>query len=190
MAKLEAKQIARQAALIATPGEWTIRVVIDVANATITDLVTLEAVTQRLGGVRWWWRCTGCSTHRQVLYVAPWGLGVRCRRCLGLCYPSQRMDKLERLTTRVLNAADRLGALDPYDVFIAGDLPERPRGMHRRKYDELVNGLTRTLSSRNAVYVAKALALSNGSRKRIRGLEFVAETYWSTSPHCGCFPDS
>lgn len=166
VATLRAKQIAAQASLAATPGKWTIRVVIEVAGKTITDVVTLEAVAQPFGGVRWWWRCTGCSTHRYVLYLAPWELAMRCRRCLRLCYPSQCMDELERLTTRALNAAGRLGAPDPYDVFVTGDPPERPRGIHRRKYDELANGLTRALSARNAVYVAQALAILKRKSER------------------------
>jgi hypothetical protein len=76
------------------------------------------------------------------------------------------MGELERLSMRTLSAAEHLGAQDPYDVFVTGAPPERPHGMHRGRYNKLANELARTLTARNAVYVAKARAILNRTSER------------------------
>jgi hypothetical protein len=60
---------------------------------------------------------------------------IACRRCHRLRYCSQRETKEDRATRAMLKIVRRL---DPDDPDPCNDLPERPKGMHRRTYDRLV----------------------------------------------------
>ncbi|HEU6450617.1 MAG TPA: hypothetical protein VFT57_04300, partial [Gemmatimonadaceae bacterium] len=107
--RLEAKVAATQAGLATVQGTWVLRVNIPVKAVIASELVTVEAVPQPFGGVRWWWRCPECGTRRRSLFVTPLNAMPRCRRCLGLAYESQRASQLNRLTRKALNAAEKLG---------------------------------------------------------------------------------
>ena len=84
-------------------GEWLLR-----SNLTLPavplpaespksrgQVLTMTAVPQHLGGVRYWWRCPRCKARAGVIYFAEvpvyFGpiLTVGCRTCLGLTYSSQ-----------------------------------------------------------------------------------------------------
>ena len=93
----------------------------------------LEPAPQPLGGVRWWLRCPRCRARRAVLYVTPWtGAHYRCRVCLGLAYPVQRLDPVRRAEHRMRKVVARLGVERPETL---PDLPPKPPGMHWRTYE-------------------------------------------------------
>ncbi len=86
----------------------------------------------RFGGRRPWMVCGGCGGHRIVLYRYPRTQRWRCRRCLGLTYPSQRASRDVARTAQL-----RLEALcqrfDPEWRYV-DDYPRRPAGVHRRTW--------------------------------------------------------
>ena len=59
------------------------------------QVLTMTAIPQHLGGVRYWWRCPRCEQRAGVIYFAevPGYFGpslvTGCRTCLGLTYSSQ-----------------------------------------------------------------------------------------------------
>jgi hypothetical protein len=93
------------------------------------DLVTTACF---LGGERQWFICPGpdCGRRVAILYV---GRALRCRRCNGLTYQSQRDNDMTRLATKAQNIRWRLGGnASLYSVF-----PPRPKGMHWSTYARL-----------------------------------------------------
>ena len=66
-----------------------IRLVYTVRETTpVDERVCLEACPQRLGGVRWWFRCPGCGRRAGKLHLPPGGTRFVCRICGGLTYES------------------------------------------------------------------------------------------------------
>ncbi len=59
------------------------------------QVLSMTAVPQHLGGVRYWWRCPRCERRSGVIYFAevPGHFGLSlvagCQKCLGLTYSSQ-----------------------------------------------------------------------------------------------------
>lgn len=81
---------------------------------------------QHLGGRRRWFSCPCCDERAAVLYGWP----LRCRRCAGLAYRSQRQTRRDRRLRRAQQFRERLGGsanmLEPF--------PARPKGMHWATY--------------------------------------------------------
>lgn len=102
----------------------------------LRDVLTLEAVPQPFGGVRWWFRCPSCRRRRAALYLVPVVHRFRCRQCTGLAYYSQRCDYLQRLQLAMQRIARRLGDESPETL---PDLPNKPTGMHWRTYHRLAD---------------------------------------------------
>ena len=85
----------------------------------------------RFGGWRPFFHCPDCA--RRVVYL----YGLRrylCRRCQGLCYPSQREREGDRAQRKANRIRVRLGGTPGWQ-----NIPSRPKGMHRRTYDRLIN---------------------------------------------------
>ena len=80
------------------------------------------------GGSRPWLSCPGCQSRVGVLYVA--GERIRCRRCIGAAYRSQRLDECSRSWQRQRRIEARLG-----------ENQNRPPGMHWGTYERLLRGL-------------------------------------------------
>jgi hypothetical protein len=159
---------ARQTEIAAAPGKWVLPITAHVAWGTVHDEVTLEAVPQPFGGVRWWWRCSGCGSKRRSLYLVPNALVVRCRRCFRLGYLSQRLGRFDRLTLNARALGEELGSPDLDDVLLSGTSPPRPRGMHRRRYRRTARELRRVLRAREVVFLTRALTILNRSTGRRR----------------------
>jgi hypothetical protein len=98
----------------------------------IGDGVRVEAVRQRLGGMRWWFRCPSCRRRCGKLYLTPRQTHFGCRRCRGLKYRSQRLQRADRIEWKMAKIEMRLGARS--DLSSGDRPPPRPRGMHRRTY--------------------------------------------------------
>ena len=82
------------------------------------------------GGSRPWFECPNRVCGRRVgkLYLGNVYFG--CRRCYRLGYACQLEHEYDRLFRRRHKLSRRLGGQD-------GELPPRPKGMHRRTYDRL-----------------------------------------------------
>src|SRR5574337_2189388 len=94
----EARTLARTAHLPAVVGTRELIARGEAPAWPVQDRVTLEAVAQPFGGVRWWCRCKRCGTRRRTLYAVPNLPELRCRVCWGLAYHSQRLAPHDRLT--------------------------------------------------------------------------------------------
>jgi hypothetical protein len=105
----------------------------DGAEARIVEQeIPLVGTRCNLGGTRPWFHCVACNRRvAKLFYGGP--AGFRCRHCYDLCYESQ----LEPLRLRGLAMARKIRARLGGDANLLSDLPPRPKGMHRRTYDEL-----------------------------------------------------
>jgi len=85
----------------------------------------------RFGGERPWFLCpgSGCGRRCAILYCAT--RYFLCRQCNGLAYRSQQVETDGRLLLKVEKINRRLGG----DF---GDLPLKPKWMHRRTFDRLM----------------------------------------------------
>jgi len=83
------------------------------------------------GGQRPFFHCPVCT--RRVLHL--YGISrYLCRHCHGLCYPSQRECDSDRAQRRANRIRVELGGEPGWQ-----NIPSRPKGMHRRTYDRLIN---------------------------------------------------
>lgn len=100
-------------------------------NKQHREEIGLSFTQPPLGGQRPWFVCPVCGCRRLKLYC---GEAFLCRACLGLQYQSTRDSRPLRLVRRLNRLRGQLGG-----VVVAGELlPERPKGMHRRTYNRLV----------------------------------------------------
>jgi hypothetical protein len=154
----EARALARTAQLPVVVGTWELFARGEAPVWPVQDRVTLEAVAQPFGGVRWWCRCKRCDTRRRALYAVPRRSEVRCRRCWGLVYHSQRLALHDRLTCRARMLANRLGTVDAGLMFTTGSgwVPNKPTGMHWRTYRARALELRVVLARREDVFLAQA----------------------------------
>jgi hypothetical protein len=98
----------------------------------IEERVSLSKTKMNFGGERSWFLCPSCNRRIAVLYG---GRLFRCRYCLGLRYVSQRETPRFRSISRIQRVRKKMGG--------SGDLtrprPQRPRYMHHRTYEKLVD---------------------------------------------------
>jgi len=83
------------------------------------------------GGRRLWFCCPSCRSRCQMLYGS-WR--IACLRCHGLRYLSQSETQSGRANRGMFKIVKRL---DPKATCI--ELPPKPRGMHWRTYERLVD---------------------------------------------------
>ena len=93
--------------------------------------VTLVRTRCEVRASRRWFSCPGCGARVGKLYV---DRVVACRTCLGLAYRSQR----ETGRVRARRELERLRARLGWRPLPATALESRPRGMHRRTFERLV----------------------------------------------------
>ena len=84
------------------------------------------------GGYRYWWLCPQCSKRVSVLYCA--GLYV-CRHCINAPYGSQLQQPIDRIFSRADAIRQRLG----WQSGIAYGNGSKPKGMHSKTFERLVN---------------------------------------------------
>ena len=94
--------------------------------------VQLTTTAPHYGGSRYWFRCPSCSKRVSVLYCA--GTYV-CRHCLNALYGSQLQQPIDRLFSRADTIRQRLG----WQSGIAHGSGTKPKGMHSKTFDRLVN---------------------------------------------------
>lgn len=94
----------------------------------VRERVQIDRTGCNYGGTRPWLRCPRCHRRVAVLYLR--GGRFVCRHCGRLVYGSQADDALGRTWRRQQKLEDRLG-----------ENWARPRGMHKRTYDRLLDGV-------------------------------------------------
>lgn len=95
--------------------------------------IRLAYTTCHLGGTRVWWRCPCCGRRVAILYVR--GKTIACRRCWRLRYMVESSDDNRKAFRR----ADKLRARLGWVPGVAHGEGARPKGMHHRTFDKLVN---------------------------------------------------
>jgi hypothetical protein len=126
------------------------------------------------GGVRRWLCCPGCGSRIRVLYG---GHRLRCRRCLGLRYRCQMLQRPDRAYRRATKIAQRC---DPRATWGNG-FPGKPKWMRWRTWERLaehyewqealgltsgVGGRFAGMFSREAAEVRAAYAVWRAEQRR------------------------
>ena len=120
------------------PNGWrTLRLayVVQIDNAPeaeYSEELALEPFQQPFGGRRWYFRCPRSDRRCACLYLLQRAFRFRCRKCYGLAYRVQRLDRVARHQRLFRRIVRRLGEEPELDGW--GHLPARPRGMRRRTY--------------------------------------------------------
>ena len=96
----------------------------------VDELVPFVLTPLRFGGERRWFQCLKCGRKCRVLFG---GRRFRCRRCHRVHYASQSETRLDRAHRGMFKIVKRL---DPEEQ--CNDLPEKPKRMHWRTYNRLV----------------------------------------------------
>lgn len=101
----------------------------------LTQIIELYDQPRKVGGRATLFRCPRCSSVRQHLYL----LHNRfvCRKCAGLTYLVQREREVDRAFRRWDKVSEELGGVSWEGCF--GQ--KRPKGMHKRRYEELCQRL-------------------------------------------------
>lgn len=94
-------------------------------------VITLSETPCRYGGSRKWLICPRCRQRMAVLVLTPPSVG--CRHCLDLVYTSQNENVSYRGLRKMNKIADRLQRGEYFEEMLL-----RPKGMHKRTYDRLV----------------------------------------------------
>lgn len=119
----------------------------DGAWVEIKETIPWAASGQHFGGRRLWFSCLGCQKRCGVLYG---GQHYRCRKCWNLSYESQRQELRLPAARKIEAIRKRLGA----ESYTSAALPERPKGMHHRTYEQLCGELQRATEVDRARLVA------------------------------------
>ncbi len=101
----------------------------------ITDAIALAQSPRGFAGQSWRFCCPGCA--RRVADLYPGGDFFRCRKCCGLLYRSQRETRQARGLKKSVRIRQQLGGTGEYGE----PVPERPKGMHWRTYQRLLEQL-------------------------------------------------
>lgn len=97
----------------------------------IEERFVMTPTEQPFGGRRWWIECKGCGRRCRVLYG---GTYFRCRQCYRLTYESQ----YERVYAPGVTRAMRVRQKMKGEIGLAYPFPDRPKGMHWKTYDRLM----------------------------------------------------
>lgn len=102
-----------------------------------TSMFKTEIATTalHLGGTRKWLVCPGCGGRSQNLYIATESLA--CRRCAGLRYPTQTMNRRYRFIEKADGLRRRLG----WSTGVLRPWGERPKRMRMRTFNRLTGEL-------------------------------------------------
>jgi hypothetical protein len=96
--------------------------------------IWLTYTSPNLGGRRWWFQCESGRRCR-TLYLTPGGDRFMSRQAANIAYRSNALGFSDRIRWRAEQLRDSLPGAK-YDNY-----PPRPKGMHQRKYDRIVNRL-------------------------------------------------
>jgi len=117
-----------------------------VDGAPMKQCIKLVASPCRFGGVRWLARCP--SKGRSVAHLYIGSSGAYSRHAYGLKFDSQRECALDRSLRRREKALAKLKAKDP-------EFFRRPKGMHRRTFEQLSEAVFRENENFDRLAVAR-----------------------------------
>jgi hypothetical protein len=103
-------------------------------TASINDASTYILITRQtcnFGGFRYFFTCPGCSRRMRFLYFDDMHKFFRCRRCLNLCYRTQRLRRTELYLWR-------RDAIENQLASAGGSLHRRPKGISTAAFRKLV----------------------------------------------------
>ena len=112
-----------------------------VDGAHVSERIAIVRSACALGGSRPWFRCPRCAGRVGFLYLR--GSRFACRHCQRLAYASQSEDLCGRTWRRQQRLEDRLG-----------DHLSRPKGMHRRTHERILDAIWACESARDDALVA------------------------------------
>ncbi len=96
----------------------------------VTQTFDVDWIPCRFGGRRPYFKCE-CGARVTALHSPAAGRRFSCRHCYGLTYATRLASDRERAFLGLRRQRDRLGASDGLEF------PDRPQGMHRRRYERL-----------------------------------------------------
>lgn len=118
----------------------TLRYTVTLANSTpkdVADRVRLVTTPCAFGGTRTWFACPCCTQRVAVLYLR--GGRFACRRCQKVAYASQSCNSMALAWRKQHKLEARSDAHW-----------QRPKGMHERTYQRLVQGINDCEERRDA----------------------------------------
>lgn len=111
----------------------------------------LERTPCHFGGFRWWWRCPRSGRRVRVLCLPPGETMFVARAVYRLPYRSQRERPIQRSHDRLRRLYRKIGGTYQY---FEDPTPARPKGMHRRTYERLVQAVERAEVEHDRVWLA------------------------------------
>jgi hypothetical protein len=97
-----------------------------------TQIIALRDITPTFGGIRWFFKARGGGKRCQKLYLPPRARRFATREEYQLTYRSKQMAHADRIRVRAHRLRESLPGA-PFNQY-----PPRPRGMHRKTYNEIV----------------------------------------------------
>lgn len=113
------------------------------AVQTYEQKISIRPTKPKFGGFRFWLGCPCCGKNRNALYFM--GGSLACRKCHGLAYKSQNAIMPVRMLYKAQAIHQHLGG----SGYVFDDVPEKPKGMHQRTYDRLVQEFDKNFSVYN-----------------------------------------
>jgi hypothetical protein len=114
----------------------------------------IERTPCNYGGTRPWFRCPSCGRRCAVVYYGAPGGRYACRRCVRVTYLSQCDDLMGRLWRKQRKVERKLaGAGGQWNGW------QRPRGMHEKTFNRLVEMLDQIEKDKAANFSAQMLPL-------------------------------
>ena len=91
--------------------------------------ITLTALPQHLGGLRWWMLCPLTGKRVRTLHLPIGGDRFASRMAWNLAYRVERLDRFDRPFEKLFRLQRRLGSAPGLEMGL-----KRPKGMWRRTY--------------------------------------------------------
>jgi hypothetical protein len=144
------------------------------------NVIRLVAITGNVGRLAWLACCPQCKQPVRTLFVPRSDItpaltaSPRCRRCCGLRYATQQASPEERAELAINRATRRLRPT--LRDLLDGDMPKRPRGMHRTTYRRLRDAFLHAEQVRDELVLRGAARLIAkfetplGARRAQRGI--------------------
>jgi len=106
----------------------------------VEQVILFDKTPCNYGGHRKWFLCSKCEQRVEILYgMDGAGKYFLCRDCHGLTYASCNAHQ----TKRIFNKANRLKQKIGVGPGIMDFIPERPKGMHRSTFDNIIHEIQR-----------------------------------------------
>ena len=103
-----------------------------ISGKDVQERILIDKTPVHLGGFRSWFLCPDCNKRIGSLYLVK---QFRCRHCHDLRYRSQRETPRFRAISRIQRVRKKLTG----DGNLMKQRPRRPRYMHHRTYQRLLN---------------------------------------------------